>query len=257
MWGHSKTDICQPGRQLLPGAASASTLILDLPASRTGGTSVNACRSVQFSCSVMSDSLWPHGPQHARSLSITNSWSPPEPMSILSVTSSNHHILCHPLLLPPSIFPSIRVFSNESALRIRWPKYWSFSFSISPSNEHPGVISFRIDWLDLLAIQGTLRSLLQCHKPMVFCYSSPRRLRQLLLIKNGCMNTPHKRSSLAGFLLLALPYDFALWITWKCKMRGPAVVLRLLAVSLSWDSGLPGHICPRMWFLYLTYDLQK
>ena len=76
---------------------------------------------------------------------------------------SNHLILCHPLLLPPSIFPSIRVFSNESALRIRWPKYWSFSFSISPSNEHPGLISFRMDWLDLLAVQGTLKSLLQHH----------------------------------------------------------------------------------------------
>ena len=76
---------------------------------------------------------------------------------------SNHLILCHPLLLPPSIFPSIRVFSNESVLRIRWPEYWSFSFSISPSNEHPGLISFRMDWLDLTAVQGTLKSLLQHH----------------------------------------------------------------------------------------------
>ena len=81
-------------------------------------------------------------------------------MSIESVMPSNHLILCHPLLLP-SIFPSIRVFSNESALRIRWPKYWSFSFNISPSNEHAGLISFRMDWLDLLAVQGTLKSLLQ------------------------------------------------------------------------------------------------
>ena len=84
-------------------------------------------------------------------------------MSIESVTPSNHLILCRPLLLLPSIFPSIRVFSNESALHIRWPKYWSFSFSISPSNEHPGLISFRMDWLDLLAVQGTLKSLLQYH----------------------------------------------------------------------------------------------
>ena len=84
-------------------------------------------------------------------------------MSIELVMPSNHLILCHPLLLLPSIFPSIRVFSNESALRIRWPKYWSFSFSISPSNEHPGLISFRMDWLDLLAVQGTLKSLLQHH----------------------------------------------------------------------------------------------
>ena len=87
----------------------------------------------------------------------------PKPMSIESVMSSNHVILCRPLLLLPSIFPSIRVFSNESALRIRWPKYWSFSFNISPSNEHPGLISFRMDWLDLLAVQGTLKSLLQHH----------------------------------------------------------------------------------------------
>ena len=84
-------------------------------------------------------------------------------MSIESVMPSNHLILCHPLLLPPSIFPSIRVFSNESVPHIRWPKYWSFSFSISPSNEHPGMISFRMDWLDLLAVQGTLKSLLQRH----------------------------------------------------------------------------------------------
>ena len=84
-------------------------------------------------------------------------------MSIVSVMPSNHLILCHPLLLLPSIFPSIRVFSNETALRIRWTKYWSFSFNISPSNEHPGLISFRMDWLDLLAVQGTLKSLLQHH----------------------------------------------------------------------------------------------
>ena len=95
------------------------------------------------------------------SLSITNSWSLPKRMSIKSVMPSNHLILCRPLLLLPSIFPSIRVFSNESVLHIRWPKYWSFSFSISLSNEHPGLISFRMDWLDLLAVQGTLKSLLQ------------------------------------------------------------------------------------------------
>ena len=96
------------------------------------------------------------------SLSIINSWSLLKPMSIESVMPSNHLILCCPLLLLPSIFPSIRVFSNESVLHIRWPKYWSFSFSISPSNEHPGLI-FRMDWLDLLAVQGTLKSLLQHH----------------------------------------------------------------------------------------------
>ena len=97
------------------------------------------------------------------SLCITNSWSPSKPMSIKSVMPSSHLILCHILLLLPSIFPSIRVFSNESALCIRWPNYWSFSFNISPSNEHPGLISFGMDWLELLAVQGTLKSLLQHH----------------------------------------------------------------------------------------------
>ena len=95
------------------------------------------------------------------SLSITNSWNSPKPMSIESMMPSSHLILCCPLFLLPPIFPSIRVFSNESALRIRWPKYWSFSFNISPSNEHPGLISFRMDWLYLLAVQGALKSLLQ------------------------------------------------------------------------------------------------
>ena len=96
------------------------------------------------------------------SLSITNSWSLPKLMSIESVMPSKHIILCH-LLLLPSIFPSIRVFSKDSALHIRWPKYWSFTFNINPSNEYPGLISFRMDWLDLLAVQGTLKSLLQHH----------------------------------------------------------------------------------------------
>ena len=97
------------------------------------------------------------------SLSITNSQSLPKLMSIESVMSSSHLILCHPLLLLLSVFPSIRVFSNESTLRMRWPKYWSFSFSISPSNEYSGLISFRIDWVDLLAVHGTLKSLVQHH----------------------------------------------------------------------------------------------
>ena len=119
--------------------------------------------SVQFSCSVMSSSLRPHEQQHARqaSLSIIDYWSLLKLMSIRSVMPSNHLILCHPLLLPPSILPSTRVFSNESVLGIRWPKYWSFSFSIIPSSEYSGLISFRMDWLDLLAIQGTPKSLQQ------------------------------------------------------------------------------------------------
>ena len=100
---------------------------------------------------------------HQASLSITNSWSLLKLMYIESMMLSNHLILCHPLLLLPSIFPSIRVFSSESAHHIRWPKYWSFSFSISPTNEYSGLISFRMDWFDLLVVQGTLKSLLQHH----------------------------------------------------------------------------------------------
>ena len=102
------------------------------------------------------------------SLSITNSESLPKLISIELVITSNHLILCCPLLLLPSIFPNIRVFSNESALRMRWPKYWSFSFSISPSKEHPGLISSRMDWLDLLEVQGTLKSLLRMNKKDTF-----------------------------------------------------------------------------------------
>ena len=112
----------------------------------------------------MSNSLRPHGLQHTRpALSISNSQSLLKLMSIESVMPSNHLILCCPLLLPPSIFPSNRVFSNELVFRIRWPEHWSFSFSISPSKEYSGLISFRMDWLDLLAVQGTLKSLLQHH----------------------------------------------------------------------------------------------
>ena len=109
----------------------------------------------------MSDSVTPRTAALQASLSITSSQSSPKPISVESVMPSNHLILCCPLLLLPSIFPSIRVFSNESALHIRWPKHWSFSFNISPSDEHPGLISFRMDWLDLLAVQGTFKSLLQ------------------------------------------------------------------------------------------------
>ena len=119
-------------------------------------------KSVQFSSVQSVRCVWlfvtPWTAAHQASLSITNSWSWLKLMSIESVMSSNHLILCHPLLLLLSIFPNIRVSSNESVLRIRWPKYWSFSLSISPFNEHPGLISFRMDWLDLLAVQGTQES---------------------------------------------------------------------------------------------------
>ena len=120
--------------------------------------------SVQFSRSVVSDSVTPWTAARQASLSITSSWSLLKLMPIELVMSSNHLILCHLLLLLPSIFPSIRVFSNESVLCIGGPKYWSFSFNISPSNEYSGLISFRMDWLDLLAVQGTLKRHLQYHR---------------------------------------------------------------------------------------------
>ena len=123
--------------------------------------------TIQFSSVQSLSRVWfcatPWTAARQASLSITNSQSPPKPMSIVFMMPANHLILCHPLLLLPSIFPSIRVFSNESALHITWPKYWSFSFSISPSNEHSRLISFRMDWLDILAVQGTLKSFLQHH----------------------------------------------------------------------------------------------
>ena len=132
----------------------------------TGTTLFRALSSIavpvqSLSCVRLFATAWT--PAHQASLSITNSWSLLKLMSIESVMPSNHIILYRPFLLLPSIFPSIRVFSKESVLPIRWPKYWSFSFNISPSSENPGLISFRMDWLDLLAVQGSLTSLLQHH----------------------------------------------------------------------------------------------
>ena len=127
---------------------------------------------VQFSRSVVSDSLRPHGLQHTR---LPCPSPTPRACSLLSIElmmQSNHLILFRPLVLLPSVFPSIRVFSNESVHHIRWPEYWNFSFSISPSSEYSGLISFRIDWFDLLAVQGTLRSLLQHHSSKASILSS-------------------------------------------------------------------------------------
>ena len=136
----------------------------------------NWVASVQFSCSVMSDSLQSHGLQHARPPcpSTTQLMSSLKLMSSESVMPSNHLIFYRPLLLLPSIFPSIRLFSNELALHIRWPNYWSFSFSNSHSNEYSGLISFSMDWLDLFDVEGTLKSLLQHHssKTLVFWCSA-------------------------------------------------------------------------------------
>ena len=166
-----RTSLSVPLESCAPIQALASVLHGQLPSWGHATNSfhsslswyVSLMKYSQFSHSVVSDSVRHHGLQHTCRLSITNCRSLPKLMSIESVMPSNHLILCWPLLLPPSIFPSIRVFSNESVLHIKWPKYWSFSFSISPSNEHSGLIPFRMDWLDLLAVQGTLESLLQHH----------------------------------------------------------------------------------------------
>ena len=140
------------------------------------------CNDTRTTCSVQLLSrvrlfATPWTAAHQASLSITNSWSLLRLTSIESVMPSNHLILCRPLLLPPSIFPSIRVFSNESALHIRWPKYWSFSFSFSPSKEYLGLISFNTDWWDLLAVQGTLTSLVQHHSSKASVLRHPASLQ--------------------------------------------------------------------------------
>ena len=150
--------------------------------------------SVQFSSVQSLSRVWlfatPWISAHQASLSITNCWSLPKPMSIESVMPSNHLILYCPLLLLPSTFPSIRVFSNESTLRVRWPKYWSFSFNISPSKEHPGLISFRMDWLDLLAVQWTLKSLLQHHSSKAWILGAQLSLQSNSHIHIGPLEKP-------------------------------------------------------------------
>ena len=152
-------------RAAVHGVSKSWTLLSDWTVQGTRKLNSIQFSSVQFSSAQFLGHVrlvvTPWTAARQASLSITNSQSLPKLMPIESVMPSNHLILCHPLLLLPSIFSSIRVFSSESVLHIRWPKYWSFSFNISPPNEHPGLISFRVDWLDLLAVQGTLKSLLQ------------------------------------------------------------------------------------------------
>ena len=151
------------------------------------------CCSVIQSCPSL---VTPRTAARQASLSFTISQSLLRLMSIQSMMPSNHLILCHPLLFLPSIFPSIRVFSNESVLCIRWPKYWSFSFSISPSNEYSGLISYRIDWFDLLAVQGTLKSLLQHHNSKASILQLSSILPHLLSCKDGTERTQSRPASL-------------------------------------------------------------
>ena len=177
-------------------------------------------RTFQSSRSVVSDSVNPWTAARQASLSITNRRSLLKLTSIESVMPSNHLILCCPLLLPPSIFPNIRVSSNESVLRIRWPKYWSFSFSISPSNEHPGIISFRMDWLDLLVVQGTLKSLLQHHS------SKASILR------------------LSDFFMVQLSHPY--------MATGKIIALKVMSLLLTSPSSVHVCVCTKSLQLYLT-----
>ena len=195
-------------------------------------------------------------------MSITNSWSFLKLMSIELVMPSNHLIFCHPLLLLPSVFPSIRVFSNESVLPIRWPKYWSFSFSISPSNEYSGLISFRINWLDLLAVQGTLKSLLQHHSSK----ASILRCSAFLIVQ---LSHPYMTTGkaialtrwtfvgkvmsllfnmLSRLVITFLPRNKCLLISWlqspsavilePRKIKSASLLIQGLEICWSWSSGV-------------------
>ena len=182
-----------------------------------------------FSCSIMSDSLWPHGLHAAYQgpLSFTFSWSLLKLMSIELEMWSNNLVLCRSLLLLPSTFTSIRVFSNELALRIRWPKYWSFSFSISLFNEYSGLISFRIDWFDLLAVQGTLKSLLQYHS----LKASILQCSAFFIIQ---FSHPNMTTGKTIALTMATPFTLdevlcLINISWLNSLIGPS----LLTLSLS------------------------
>ena len=185
-----------------------------------------------------------------------NSWSLPKPMSIKSVMPSNHLILCHPHLFLPSIFPSIRVFSNESALCIRWPKYWSFSFSISPASEHPGLISFRKDWLDVLAVQGTLKSLLQHHSSnasilwhsafFIFQLSHPYMTtgKTIALTRQTFIGKVMSLllNMLSRLVITFLSKSMCLLISW---LQSPsAVILEPKKINPATVSTVPPSICP-------------
>ena len=220
--------------------------------------------SVQFSCSVVSDSVPPLTAAYQASLSITNSWSLLKLMSIQLVRPSNHLILCRPLLLPPSIFPSIRDFSNDSILYIRWPKYWSFSFNISLSSEYSGLMSFKIDWLDLLAVPGTLKSCLQHHSSkasIIWCsaffivqHSHPYMTTGKNVALTRCTNAGKVMSLLFNMLsrliMAFLSRSKCLWISWL--QSSSAVILEppknkvchcfhCFPIYLLWSDGTSCH----------------
>ena len=213
--------------------------------------------SVQFSSAIQLCRLFATSwtAAHQASLSITNSWSLLKLMSIESVIPSNYLILCRPLLLPPSVFPSIRGFSNELVLCIRWPKYWSFSFSISPSSEYSGLISFRMDWLDLLAVQKTLKSLLQHHisKASNLRCSAFFILQLSHLYMTTGKTTALTRPTFVGkvmsllfnklcrLIIAFLPRSKCLLISW---LQSPsAVILKLKKIKSATVSTVPPSIC--------------
>ena len=215
--------------------------------------------SVQFSSVQLFSHVWlfatPWTAACQASLSITNSRSSPKPMSIESVMPSNHLILHRPLLLLPSIFPNIRVFSNESALHIRWPRYWSFSLNISPSNEHPGLISFRMDWLHLLAVQGTLKSLLQHHSlkaSILLCsaffivqFSHPNMTtrKAIALTRRNFVGKvmPLLFNTLSRLVITFLPRSRRLLISWLQSLS--AVILEPEKIKSDTVSAVSPSIC--------------
>jgi len=212
-----------------------------------------------FKCVQLLSHVWlfatPWTAAHQASLSITNSRSLLKLMSIVSVMPSNHLILCHPLILPPSIFPSIRVFSNESALCIRWPKYWSFSFNISPSNEYSGLISFRMGWLDLLAVQGTLKSLLHhsSKASVKMCYACSFSFHSFsfYLVKIKFPRTGMNRSSAYHWM------SFDNWIT--CGTFAPVVTHSIFITTGSLLTSFLLSFLPQrkplLWFLPASTSL--
>ena len=198
--------------------------------------------SVQFSCSVSHVRLFatPWTAAHQASLSITNSRSLLKPMSTESVMPSNHLILCHPLLLLPSIFPSIRVFSNDSVLCIRWPKYWSFRFSNSASNEYSGLISFRIDWLDLLAVQGTVKSLLQLHSSKAssaLSFHVVQLSHPYMITGNTIALTTQTFVGKVMSLLMSLPFNILSRLVIAFLLRSKCLFNFMAAVTICSDFG--------------------
>ena len=222
--------------------------------------------TVNFSSVQLLSHVWlfatPRTAACQASLSITSSWSLLKLMSMELVVPSNHLILCRPLLLVPSIFPSMRVFSTESTLHMRWPKYWSFSFNIIPSNEHSGLISFRMDWLDLLAVQGTLKSLLQHHSSKAsilrcsafFMEKAMTPHSNTLSWKIRCMEEPGRLQSMGS---LRIRHDWATSLSLSCIGEGNGNPLQYSCLENprdrgAWSAAVYGVTQSRTWLKWLS-----